>query len=381
MMAVMRNDLTILQKLLSHKKTDVNLRERSGPTALMLAASRASKDVVTALLAHKGIDVNLTEPYDGTALMMAIKHCRDENIVSALSSHPNIHVNLRFGGHTALERAAMMLGMPYLDTLIAKGADAGALGDGGATTLIRCVFLQTSKGFENYLSELLAEQLNNEHLDVNATIRPRRETALMIAAKMGLTETVAALLTHKEIDVSKENIEGHTALMTAIQQRNELVVIELLKHEGHPTRQPFILFLDSTFHSDPQCNILSLLLRNDAIFAGIVKTICADDSVAMILRNHESFLLSELCKHRDRVREIISSPQNLGLEEAEYQALMSEIHKKEDKQVKHFFQHPLHAFLKDSPSPVMNRYTFFNGDAGKGKVTLEDESNKIVLTV
>lgn len=71
MLAVINNDLDIVDVLLARQDISVNQKDSKGYSALMLATSFGFVNVVERLLAHPAVDVNVTSRYGTTALFHA----------------------------------------------------------------------------------------------------------------------------------------------------------------------------------------------------------------------------------------------------------------------------------------------------------------------
>lgn len=68
--AIGSGDVRIVLELLG-QGADVNARDRSGKTALMLAARAGHREVVETLIAHRA-DLNVTAKFGLSALMLAV---------------------------------------------------------------------------------------------------------------------------------------------------------------------------------------------------------------------------------------------------------------------------------------------------------------------
>ena len=102
----------IVCQLLEHKEIDVNVKNRRGDTALMLASKAGHENIVNQLLEHKEIDVNAQNNKGTTALMDMVKVCNSWKypnavlIVDRLLRAPGIDVTCKNNrGGTALDMA------------------------------------------------------------------------------------------------------------------------------------------------------------------------------------------------------------------------------------------------------------------------------------
>ena len=69
--AAASGNISIVRRLLSQKKVDINSKNRGGWTPLILAASHGHSEIVELLLAQSGIDINVKDKDGHTALMFA----------------------------------------------------------------------------------------------------------------------------------------------------------------------------------------------------------------------------------------------------------------------------------------------------------------------
>ena len=174
---------------------DVNSKDSSGTTALMLAVWYKHNSIVKLLLDQPAVDVNVKSNNVGwTALHIAVLHNNAEG--------------------------ARML-------LLHKGFNsANVTGNGGHTALMWAVYKN-----HNSIVKLLLDQ---PAVDVNLK-NDHGETALICAAKdmCNNAEGAKMLLLHKNISVSANTTDrdGYTALMRAVRDVNPEVLRELVKHQ------------------------------------------------------------------------------------------------------------------------------------------------------
>jgi ankyrin repeat protein len=106
--AIKRGDAEDVRRLLG-RGIDVDMRDRHGQTALMLAAHAGHREVVEALIAH-GANLNVTAKYGLTALMLAI--IAGHANIARLLADGGTDLSLRgtgapgFAGNTAYDLAA-----------------------------------------------------------------------------------------------------------------------------------------------------------------------------------------------------------------------------------------------------------------------------------
>jgi ankyrin repeat protein len=89
-----RPDLELIEDILTYTLVDVNLQDKWGWTALMLATIMGKEKFIELLLNHPGIDVNLQD-YDGWTALMGAAAMEREKCVELLLKHPGIDVTLK----------------------------------------------------------------------------------------------------------------------------------------------------------------------------------------------------------------------------------------------------------------------------------------------
>jgi ankyrin repeat protein len=214
--AINNNNIVAVAELLA-AGTDVNLQEKNGSTALMIAAQRGHTIIIKLLLAAARANVNLQEIDGYTALMWAARNGHTE-IVKLLLAAARANVNLQErNGYTALTLAVSHGRTEIIKLLLAAGADVNLQKRGGDTALM----LAASDGRTEIIKLLLAAGAN-----VNLQKRGG-DTALMLAAFMGYTEVIKLLLA-TEANVNLQEKNGHTALIDAVYMGHTEVVKLLL---------------------------------------------------------------------------------------------------------------------------------------------------------
>lgn len=194
---------------------DVNLTDKYGQTALMLAANFGDLELVKVLIA-KGANVNALGgvPTDRTPLMhVGINQFTYE--IAKVLIEAGADVNIRGGyGQTVLgERAA---DIEFVKILLKAKADVNTSDDSGQTPLLQAV--RNSQATEL----LIAAGADVNHKDKYG------KTPLMQAAFVGESKSVELLLTAgANPDAIDSN--GKSALDYAIKEQGNLKTIQLLK--------------------------------------------------------------------------------------------------------------------------------------------------------
>ena len=117
--------IEILQRLMKHKRTDVNIIARPGYTALSTAAGSGRTKAMEILFTAPTLNVNLKGPSGTAPLSYAVSRGQNEAIILLLN-HPDIDVNVQdHEGRTPLFLAVFYAYSPALELLLAaKDIDA-----------------------------------------------------------------------------------------------------------------------------------------------------------------------------------------------------------------------------------------------------------------
>lgn len=215
-------NINIVQGLLCLAKTQINLIDRDGWSALMYAAHQGHEDIVTLLLAHSEVQVNLADSEGWPALMKAASQGH-EGIVVLLLARPEIQVNSRDNeGRSALVKAASRGHTSIIQLLLARPEiEVNSLDKKGWSALSKAA----SRGHKAIV-HLLISRLEIEVNSVNS----KGHSALMFASYLGYTDIVSLLLSHPGIRVNLTDSEGCSALMFATRLGKEDIVKLLLAH-------------------------------------------------------------------------------------------------------------------------------------------------------
>lgn len=214
---------TVQVQSLIEEGVDVNEKDASGRTALMIAANRGHTYVVQLLL-ERGADISATDNKGQTA-MQAAESRGFERIVSMLrkysaaSSQPEQSSALKSQTvpRLSLHRAVDESDFAALKSLIDAGADVNARSSDEWTPLM----LATIKGHTQMVEALL-----KNGADSNARNR-KGWTALMFAVSMSDADTMRILL-GAGANINARDKEGKTALMQAANENNRDSVRVLL---------------------------------------------------------------------------------------------------------------------------------------------------------
>lgn len=237
-------------ELLIKSGVDLNAKNDSDCTALMLAAMRGRKDV-TELLVRAGVDIDIN------ALSAAImrgwdtettdkaKYQRYKDIVE-LFIKAGADVNAKDNsGYTVLMLAAGESGdKDMVDLLIKSGADVNAKANGGWTALMNAVYYDRDKNVVELLIKSGADVSTKDNKGKTALMRARNKDIAETLIKAGADGGEALICTIKErsfdtaeilinagADVNAKDSEGISVLTYAILYgRNDIA--DLLRAAG-----------------------------------------------------------------------------------------------------------------------------------------------------
>ncbi len=194
---------------------DVNRRNTAGQTALHLAAAAGDTQLVRALLAAEA-DLTLKNTAGQTAEQVA--SAAGQTNIATILSQPT----------TAAEQAAALWAAAWrgdkgtVKSLVQAGANVNVADADGWTAL----HFAADSGHLNVVKVLLGAAA----LDVNIQEQLAGETALHLAALSMEEAVVAALLAHADIDVTIQDDWQYTALHTAVDNEDVVIVTLLLNH-------------------------------------------------------------------------------------------------------------------------------------------------------
>jgi len=297
MLALQTQRIEVVQ-LLTESQTGLDLKDKLGKTALMVASSsngHLHPELIAALL-ENGASVNLQDNNGATALMLAISECA--GIVERVPSCERIPfydtqtkqfqnqiiqmlVNARAfidsqdkNGYTALMYAVACVQTEVVELLLQNGAKPDIQNSKGETALLIATCLKPLMSL-NLMSSLLKNKANVEVFDKNG------DTALKIAAGHGNIEKINLLLTvganTAAVDMSLGEFEpcpsGETALMKAA-SKGQVSSLQALIDAGAPIEQKESSGKTALFYaaSSLQLEALRFLLKAGAKLAVLDRT-------------------------------------------------------------------------------------------------------------
>ncbi len=204
--AINKKDWFEILDLLNEGNLDINVKDKDGRTALILAVEHKHISIVDSLRKYKNIDINVKDKNDRTALMLAVEH-KHVSIVNSLLKYKNIDINTKDKNDmTALMLAVEHKNVSAVDSLRKyKNIDINAKDKNGRTALILAV--------EHKNISIVDNLLKYENIDIN-TKDKNDMTALMLAVEHKNISVVRSLLA-AGADIDIKNSEHIQALQNA----------------------------------------------------------------------------------------------------------------------------------------------------------------------
>ncbi len=274
--------------LLESPNIDMDLEDRSGDTALLLATSKGMIAVVNRLI-ERGANVNKFDNTMRTPLMTACAKTHT-HIALALLNAKTIEVRLSdTSDNTALHLACMNGMLVVVRTLMTRGARINAKNKQGETPLM----VATNTSHPNTALVLL----ERNDIDVNA-VDSAGDTALHNAATNGMLLVVQKLI-ERQASINVRDKNGVTALVLACKHEFENVALALLG-----TTNNFVDVADATYTDallwSCENGMLSVVKR--LLDRGVdVNARDADDQLPLVTAcwNKRNSVALTLLKHHD----------------------------------------------------------------------------------
>lgn len=212
---------------------DIRAVNGKGNPALVLAIE--NKATAIALLVKKGADVNVSLDGGWSVLMHAAQLGKDAHVEALLKAHAAVNV-VADGGWTALLLAASSKRWTVVDTLLRAGADPSAAEWETQTTALHMAANAGDVATVRALAAALATVAvarGEATTTPAAGLNPRCKdgsTPLMLAAHVGKSDAVAALLDAGAAVDAVPRRDGNNALHCGVHGTHERVVRLLLHH-------------------------------------------------------------------------------------------------------------------------------------------------------
>ena len=220
----------VVQALIELDKIlDINVTDRLGRTALLLACRRHEEEVVRLLVSHKDVDVNAKNTLDEYTALHFACDLGNTQVVQLLLNHDSVKVNALDGlKHTPLYYAArgnhvevtrLLLERPHINLEVGQDNP----------------LIAASKEGHAQIGQLLLQ-----HDGVNDE-KAWTTLALIAASKEGHAQIVQLLLQHDGVNVNGTDEKAWTALAHAVISHHVPIVGLLLDHPK----------IDSTMQNGP----------------------------------------------------------------------------------------------------------------------------------
>ncbi|XP_040210011.1 ankyrin repeat domain-containing protein 29 isoform X3 [Rana temporaria] len=219
--AARKGNLALLQLLLNSGRVDVDCRDSTGTTALMVASYGGHTQCVRELVLH-GADINLQRESGATALFFAAQQGHDE-IVKFLFEFGASTEFITRDGATSLFMAAQGGYVDVIRLLLTYGAKANQPRQDGTTAL----WIAAQLGYSEAVRVLLLRGADRDASRIDGT------SALFKAAAKGFSDVIEELLKFSPTLGVLKN--GSTALHAAVLGGSIKSVALLLEAGANPS--------------------------------------------------------------------------------------------------------------------------------------------------
>jgi|GEM_PF-2931345 len=211
-----KQDLLQIASLLLKNGCNSSAVDSKGRSALQHAYERGNRDMIE-LFIQKNVDLNIKNKSGRTVLMLAVWDNKTEIVKQLLASEhcdPNIKDNT---GRTALFYAIYNDSIASMPLLFARtDCDLNTRDNERSTALLYAV--------ESGSVEPAKQLINNARCNLDLTYKPTQDPIFIRACIEGDPEIVAFLLATERCNALARNRHGHSALMAACRYGNAAVV-------------------------------------------------------------------------------------------------------------------------------------------------------------
>lgn len=271
MLCCIKSDLKTFKKLLSYEKIEIDLQDTNDLSALHYAAYYSDKPVMLKMLIDKGANWKLKDKagltflhHFATSIKVndPINKLKFKIIQNILEKNPEIDINVgdalgntplalgiesaewvrfevetlkasldlnytKFKG-TALHLAVEQGNIEVIRILIEGRADINARNKDGATPVYLSLYEKAVKKPDIEVQKLLLEY----RADPNIPTYKSFVTPLMAAIYHDNNEAAELLIQHQTTYINAVNILGASALMYAVDKKNNYIIDRILNHDG-----------------------------------------------------------------------------------------------------------------------------------------------------
>lgn len=294
LMIVVANGLTdAVQTLLKKDAIDVNAVDNEGESALSLAILKGHNSVIDALVRCPDIEIKLPA-HCGTTLPQWVFECTNDKILDViLKSYPRLETVKEVDSKKfiSLISAASSNNIPIMQFLLANGCNINHTNDVGQTALIEAA--------SNGHTEVVQMLLEKEEIDINL-VDTKGRSPLHCAAKNGHTEIVQTLLKMDRIDINLVDSYGTSALILAAKIGHSQVVQMLLEKEEikvnlvDSNKRSALLCVAENGHTE----IVQTLLKMDRIDINLVDSY-GNSALILAARNRHSQVVQALLENKE----------------------------------------------------------------------------------
>lgn len=257
--AAYKNNLSLVKYLVTNGAA-VNIKDAHGIPLMSFAANGKVEDVkIYDYLIKHGADVTLTTKDGATLLLLALQYAQDTDFIAYLQKHGLSLKDLDANGNNAFFYAARGGNIKMMQFLKSEGIDFKAKNSFGENAVLYASHGTRggSPSYETfrYLAKLglaintsndkgenplLLSARNNQNIDlidyllnmkIDANAMDYLGTTPLLNASQGNTTEIIRKIGDSTNDINHSDTEGHTALMFAVQNADEVAVAYLL-HKG-----------------------------------------------------------------------------------------------------------------------------------------------------
>ena len=221
--AVSSNNPDSVWNLLKRSDVNVNHKDSTGETPLILAASRGYDIIVGYLLGHPDIEVDLSNDFGRTALLLAAENGHEQVVRVLLKKGANPAFECHIHNCNAATLAAQMCRLGVLQILLES---LPSLIDSTDDTGRGLLHYAASEGAAD-----IVEMLISMKVDVNTTSKDHGQTALHEVCRGGIEEVATVLLNNGAVPSIKD-FHGRTPYLVAYQHNQKRLMEILLAHSA-----------------------------------------------------------------------------------------------------------------------------------------------------